>query len=639
MSALIGALIAAVWAFAGTPAHAYEDTSDDSTSASSAEVELLERYAPIVVVPAQTQQCGPGESYRPRPVEVVLGNPDVVLRNSDGEGITTAPTAANLADAGPEDYLDFPGNPLDPGCDYSTWAALIGADQPQALYGRVATDPDHPDKIVAQYWFWYVFNDWNDKHEGDWEMIQVLFDAPDAEKAMQVEPSAVAFAQHEGSEVSPWDDPKLRREGDRPVVYPGVGSHAAYYDQSQWFGKSAAAGFGCDNTAVSPQTPGERSDPQIVPIPADVSQASGDLSWLQFEGRWGQRAPSFNNGPTGPATKTQWDQPVTWQLAEGRPDAVALPPVPGPGVAAFCAVTSWGSALFVDLLNNPFLTLAGVALLLVLLILGIRATRWKVAEPRVLDRPRRVGQLVTAAAVIVVRRWPGFAVFAVALFIALTVGDWLRELILSAGQSASITDAAGGQAALPLVAASLVTLLVVVPVVAILGAAAMELVSRPGQEVRLSRALREAIAPPNTLVTLVICGLAVSVSLGSLVLAPIGALLLAHWLVAPPAAAVEGLGWRAALARSSQLTRGRRWRTIGFAVLLLVTVTVPGPVIGVLLLLLTGTPFLVVNAIVAAVFAAGFQFGAVALVLQFYDLRQRELAAQRREQVGQQDLE
>jgi hypothetical protein len=36
---------------------------------------------------------------------------------------------------------------------------------------------------VVQYWFFWYFNDWNDKHEGDWEGVQVLFDATTAVEA------------------------------------------------------------------------------------------------------------------------------------------------------------------------------------------------------------------------------------------------------------------------------------------------------------------------------------------------------------------------------------------------------------------------------------------------------------------------
>ena len=46
-----------------------------------------------------------------------------------------------------------------------------------AVYAHVATDPGYPGKLALQYWFFYPFNDFNNTHEGDWEMTQLVFDA------------------------------------------------------------------------------------------------------------------------------------------------------------------------------------------------------------------------------------------------------------------------------------------------------------------------------------------------------------------------------------------------------------------------------------------------------------------------------
>ncbi len=83
-------------------------------------------------------------------------------------------------------------------------------------YGRVATDPDHPGKLAVQYWFFYIYNDWNDRHEGDWEMIQLVFDTDDATAALDTEPVQVMDAQHEGGELSDWDGGPLQCRGTHP---------------------------------------------------------------------------------------------------------------------------------------------------------------------------------------------------------------------------------------------------------------------------------------------------------------------------------------------------------------------------------------------------------------------------------------
>ena len=89
-----------------------------------------------------------------------------------------APTAADIAGKGDGFYLDYPGSPLTPGCDYETWSKAWSATP--TVYAHVLKQADKPETLVLQYWFFWVYNDWNDKHEGDWEMIQLEFPAVDA---------------------------------------------------------------------------------------------------------------------------------------------------------------------------------------------------------------------------------------------------------------------------------------------------------------------------------------------------------------------------------------------------------------------------------------------------------------------------
>ena len=68
------------------------------------------------------------------------------------------------------------------------------------MYAHVATDPGYPGKLALQYWFFYPFNDFNNTHEGDWEMTQLVFDAADAPEALTKEPAKVGYSSHEGAE-------------------------------------------------------------------------------------------------------------------------------------------------------------------------------------------------------------------------------------------------------------------------------------------------------------------------------------------------------------------------------------------------------------------------------------------------------
>ena len=138
------------------------------------------------------------------------------------------------------------------------------------VYAHVATEAAHPGKLALQYWIFYTYNDWNNLHEGDWEMIQLLFDAADAEEALGEEPVSVGYSQHEGAEGADWGDEKLELvDGRRPVVYPAAGSHANFFDPALYVGSSGEQGVGCDDT----RGPHLELEPKVVTIPSEASAA------------------------------------------------------------------------------------------------------------------------------------------------------------------------------------------------------------------------------------------------------------------------------------------------------------------------------------------------------------------------------
>jgi hypothetical protein len=586
-------------------------------SAASAEEELAARYAPIVVVRDQPDACGPGEAYRPTSVDTVLGAGDVTLVGPDGQQIS-APTAADLAARGEGWYLDLPGNPLDPGCDYERWfdAATTGSES--TLYARVADDPDHPGTLALQYWFFWTYNDWNDKHEGDWEMIQLLFPADSAQAALEVEPTAIAFAQHEGSEVARWGDPKIHREGDRVAVFPAQGSHAAYYTQAQWFGRSAAAGFGCDNTLAQ----GVRLDPDIVLLP---EQPTGEFAWLDFTGRWGEKAPSFNNGPTGPATKTQWDSPVSWQLEEGRETAVALPIVGGPSVAAFCELTEAGSLAFISLLDKPWLVIGIVLAVLLTIVVLVWRTDWFNNDDPALDRERKAGQIAVAG-LDTLRKHPGaFWVPGLLVVGGVALNLLVGRLVLRARPGADLTDVNGFGDQVAGIGLALLAAFLVLPVIAFAMAVTVEVTDAlaQGRPIDSRTAFRRVLVHPGGWVAALLTYVVVTLLAATWLLLPVALWLLSRWAIALPTTELEDDGVRRGLRRSAELTRGHRWRSalLG-AFLVWLAFSLPAGV-GAIVLLVTGWPFWVADLVSILVAAVAIPAMSVALTLLYYDLRSR----------------
>jgi hypothetical protein len=181
---------------------------------------LAAKFAPVVRLVEQPEECGPGEPWKPTDVDVLFDEPTVALRGpwNTTDLVKIAPSAADLDDRF-EYHLDFPGDALDPGCDYERWARRLTEGGSPTVYAHVAGEPGHPGKLALQYWFFYPFNEFNNLHEGDWEMIQLVFEADDAAEALTEDPVSVGYSSHEGAERAEWGADKLEVVDDtHPVV-------------------------------------------------------------------------------------------------------------------------------------------------------------------------------------------------------------------------------------------------------------------------------------------------------------------------------------------------------------------------------------------------------------------------------------
>src|SRR3954447_6381841 len=157
-----------------------EAPASADTSSGSAAQQLADRYRPIVMLRSYPEVCGDtGEPFVPMRVDPILGNPEVALRQvGNGDAVITwAPTAKDLSGMGSGTYVDLPGDALSPGCIYARDSARATPLAESAVYAHVATQADKPGYLAVQYWLFWYYNDWNNKHESDWEFIQVLFKA------------------------------------------------------------------------------------------------------------------------------------------------------------------------------------------------------------------------------------------------------------------------------------------------------------------------------------------------------------------------------------------------------------------------------------------------------------------------------
>jgi hypothetical protein len=361
--------------------------------------QLVERFAPIIMVKQQSEDCdSDGEPYGPSAVDIVLDNPEVALRQvgRDDPIVTWAPSAADLIDLGEGFFLDFPGSSLSPECIYERDFNKYAADEPATVYAHIVQPSDAPGKLVVQYWTYWYYNDWNNKHESDWEGISLLFDASSIDEALASTPIEIGYSQHEGGERATWDSDKLERDGDHPLVYSSAGSHASYFGAAVFLGRGASEGFGCDDTSG----PSDSISPEVVLLPDAVDDPDDPLAWVSFEGRWGERQRGPFNGPTGPASKDRWLDPLPW-FEELRPSSVMIPSIDSDEatvVGAFCSVVAAGSSALVTFSVSP--TAAMITFLAIFLLLKFIASRtdWSRVPSEPLHRRRRVGQIIRASA-------------------------------------------------------------------------------------------------------------------------------------------------------------------------------------------------------------------------------------------------
>ena len=127
------------------PAAARADLTDEQA--------LADRFAPVVRLVAQDEECGPGEPYEPIDVDLLFGENTVALRGpwNTTDLVQIGPEAADLVDRY-EYHLDYPGSALSPGCDYERWNRRLTEGSPPTVYAHVIGDPGHPGQLSLQYW-------------------------------------------------------------------------------------------------------------------------------------------------------------------------------------------------------------------------------------------------------------------------------------------------------------------------------------------------------------------------------------------------------------------------------------------------------------------------------------------------------
>ncbi|MFS3127038.1 hypothetical protein ACLM5J_01380 [Nocardioides sp. Bht2] len=567
-----------------------DDPIGAEAAPASPEAALAEKFAPVMSLVEQTEECGPGEPYVPSDVDVMFDNPSVALRGpwTQRDLVKAAPSLEDVAQGLPGYALDLPGDPLDPQCSYEKWAnAQWGKEPTPTIYGRVAFQEGHEGRLALQYFFFYPFNDYNNKHETDWERIQLEFAADSAAEALDQTPVRVVYSQHYGAEYADWGeepDEKLEIVDDtHPVVFVSAGSHANQFSSGVFMGNNAELGFGCDSTAGAQR----ELEPVVKTIPTDEAAAAAAFPWTQYRGHWGEVGPRrFYEGPTGPNRKQAWNSPFSWA---DKARATSFE-VPGSGLVGsrvtetYCSAVGTGSDLFRSYVSSPMTVLIGLGIALLAMRWLLGRTAWETA-PLPLRRWRSAGQTANASWQLF-RRHMGLFLRISGPMAAITV---VAVAIRSLGFVSGVPWWWQGLLALAALGSLLPAATATVH--------AIEAIA-DGRSITAAQAYRGAWRPAlSAALPMVLAGVVIAFCLGSLVLTPIALLLLTGWTLLVPLVVLDGVNGFHAWWRSLVLA-GRSWRTIlPVAVLGLLLLTTTGLVVAAALFLIYPAPFVILNAV------------------------------------------
>jgi hypothetical protein len=626
---LVPALVALAATVGPAPAAAAVNTADTALAppVDPAAQKLAEKYVPITMLreqqdpPCNTKE----EQYQPTGVLAVLGNPTVTLTHElpDGklEGVKKAPTAADIAGLRDGWYLDYEGKVLGDTCVYARAFKKLLAEgrAPAITYAHVAREPNH-DGFTLQYWFFWYFNQFNDLHEGDWEGMQLAFESNTTSGALEEEPYEVIVFQHAGGERADWESGKVQKEGTHPVVYPAAGSHATFYDSAVYLGNGQnGSGVGCDNTSE----PLRELKLQPVLLP-ETAPEEGAFQWLSYRGRWGEREKGFNNGPTGPVTKTVWREPFAW-MEKQRSTSPRLPGgsvVGGPVTGAFCgAVTAVTDLTHIATKSRP--AAIGIVLgILLVLVLLFGVTRWGPVDLDQLRARRAFGQILRTARRLYRRHW--WPLVPIGL-IAFPIVGGVKLLAEAIANGRSVDDAAGragvhlafadlAETLGPPIAYTLVAAIVIVFVRELMrGRRAGVRDSLRGMLARFWRVVAAQLMVTFALLLLLLTVVGI----------PIAAWKYVSWLFVQQEVLFTDKSIREAFRGSSELVRGRWWHTVRVAGVLWLLSIAAGPILG-FALIFADFPLFWINVIGSVVFALFIPYVAVGQTLLYFDLQVRE---------------
>ncbi len=569
------------------------------------------------MIKEQVQECSTdGEQFRPVVVDIIFGTDDVRLmrRGEKGEPdkeIKRNIQASDLYGLDDRHYLDLPFDPRNPGCDYEKWGQKRMAELgiTPSIYGFVLTEPNKPG-IVVQYWYYWIYNLFNDVHESDWEGIQVYFaDATSVQDILDrnLMPTSVAFAQHAGGELGHIGQNKVTMEGTHIVAHPSSGSHADYYQEAIWLGWGEdGSGFGCDHS----EAPEIQVPIHVVLLPNEVSDATSEFAWLTFEGNWGElEVPGLFSGPKGPMQHSRWHEPISW-MGEIRKNSLAVPvhPTIGPGISqVFCGAAEAGSRIVRVLGVNEQL-ISGLIVATIVALLAFTLVAWRYTWQAVRMYFRHGYFFITV----------GVLAFPIA-----AIGQQLEQWVQDQSESAllrRLPESTYLRTLWEFVAHALAGTVQEVMLSAIIGpiviiGAYLIFSAEAGRPAGFWR--QDYRIYPRVAASRVMYAVLIELMILSVVLIPLAIYKGVQWFFAPTAVVIDDAGVRGSFGVSKAKVDGKWIRSAALVVAVAALIGLPGPLIGTALLTVGGIDLQLAQWISAVLFCVLYPIGTIAATLYY----------------------
>jgi hypothetical protein len=242
-------------------------------------LQLAAKYAPVLRLAA-------GERYRPLRLEDYLTK--AALRNGSPPHGTLAqaqPTLFSLPVTSAPTYLDI--RDAEPNAHASRYPSIeqqLELAQPRpTVYFHLAYQPA-AGRVALEYWLLYLYNDFYDQHEADWEGVTVVL-----EKGA---PLGATYSQHQGRKWIAWS--AVSAAAGHPVVYVARGSHAEYPKASRYSIRVCWTLYGrhCAPTPRVDDAAG--GGPTVTPTAYDLQPFAG----TGYTGSWGSGNYVFGVGLT-----------------------------------------------------------------------------------------------------------------------------------------------------------------------------------------------------------------------------------------------------------------------------------------------------------------------------------------------------